>query len=110
MTKTLTELPFEVPLHDRMLVRCSKDGETVLTIEQMIYTWRICQYTEPLYYGNYWCFETMEDAMAGLWVYLLCEVEEPEGWTKAVTRNDGDRLYFWTRRMIEGAIVEGDDE
>lgn len=102
------ELPFEVPLHERMLVRCSKDGETVLTVEQMIYTWRICQYTEPLSYGNYWCFETKEAALGGLWCYLLEVTPEPTGWTKAVTREEDDSWSFRTRRL--DAIVEGDDE
>lgn len=103
-------LPFVVPLHDRMWVRSTRDGKTVLTLEQMIYTWRVCDYTAPLSYGNYWCFETMEDAVGGLWCYLLGLTDEPEGWTKAVTRDESDERMFKTRRKINGEIVEGEEE
>ena len=77
-------MPFEVEWHDGMLVRCTgKVPGTVLALVQMLYIWRICEYTEPLSYGRFWDYETLEAALEGLWKYLLSEgatEPQPLGW------------------------------
>lgn len=80
-------LPFIVPIHDLMLARCAgKVPGTVLTVEQMVYTVRICEYTEPLSYGRHWCYADMEQAVIALARYLADDdAAEPTGWVKAVT-------------------------
>lgn len=81
------ELAFDVPTHALMLARCpGKQPDTVLTIEQMVYTWRICEYVDPYSYERHWCYESIEGAVMGLARYLSDpEAVEPTGWKKAVT-------------------------
>jgi len=96
-------LPFQVPTHDRMIVRiCGKVPDTVLCIEQQIYTYRISEYTEPISYGRFWCFETLSKAWLGLAIYLgNHDVTEPMGWTRAIDFVDGYRV----RKLIDGEIL-----
>lgn len=96
-------LPFEVPRHSNMRLRmCGKVQGTVLTVEQQIFTVRICEYTEPLCYGRFWCFETLEAALVGLAIYLNDHgTDEPCGWTRAIDFVDGYRV----RKLIDGEIL-----
>lgn len=86
--------PFEVPLHDRMLVRITgKEPNTVLTIEAQFYTWRIAEYTEPISYGRHWCFEGWQAAYVALVNYITSPLAtEPQGWIRATDFENGYRL------------------
>lgn len=79
---------FDVPAHNLMLARCpGKQPNTVLTIEVQIFTVRICEYTEPIFYERFWCFEDAEAAVSALARYMEDEAaDEPVGWKRA-----GDR-------------------
>lgn len=108
---TEKEMAFEVPLHDRMLVRTAgKRPDTVLTVEQQIYTWRICEYTEPWSYNRFWCYESADHAVDALMIYLLFpDAEEPKGWTRAIDPSAGPnykRIGYvenmeWKERVAE---------
>ena len=83
----MSDQPFVVAEHPLMLLQCAGRVEgTVLTVEQMIYTTRICEYDEPLSYGRYWCYATAAEAIEAFFWYLADEdATEPVGWKKAVS-------------------------
>lgn len=91
----LGDMPFVVEEHDRMILRVrGKEAQTVLTIEAMLYTWRISEYSEPLSYGRHWCFETIEAAIGGLLDYLDVPVAvEPQGWIRATDFGEGVKAH-----------------
>lgn len=101
-------LPFVVPHHDRMHVRiCGRVPNTVLAVEAMAFTVRISEYTEPLSYGRFWCFETLGKALMGLAIYLNDHgLDEPCGWTRAIDFVGGYRV----RKMFDGEIRNMEQE
>lgn len=106
------ELPFNVPLHDGMLARIpGMVDNTVLTIERQIYTYRICEYTDPMGIGRHWCYVSLQDAAMALADYFeACgSMAEPKNWTKAVDRGpDGHRVR--RGRLANGVFVILEDE
>lgn len=107
MSEPQAQMPFDVPLHDLMLLRLpGKRPGTVLTVEMMAYTVRICEYTEPLSYERFWCYSAYAQddahghellardaqgavlaacaAIEAVCAYLVSDQEEPAGWIKAV--------------------------
>ena len=84
-------MPFDVPPHPNQIAQVAgKAGKTVLTIEQQIFTVRICEYDEPLSYGRFWCYDNVQFAIIALAVYLVTEeATEPKGWQRAVDRVEG---------------------
>lgn len=96
-------LPFQVDKHDRMIARvCGIEPNTVLCIELQIYTVRISEYTDPLSYGRFWCFESLQEALFGLAIYQNQhpEVTEPVGWVRAVDFEGGYRV----RKVRDGQV------
>jgi hypothetical protein len=105
------EFPFEVPLHDRMALRVpGKLPQTVLCIEQQIYTWRISEYTEPISYGRHWCYESFEEALIAVAAFVSEPGNEPDGWIRATDFGDGvgphDRHY--TIRVRRSHVIDGE--
>lgn len=100
----------DVPWHDRMVLRVPGKREgTVLTVEIMIYTTRICEYTEPWSYDRHWCYASLNDAALALVEYLDADAAEPAGWVKAVDRDEnGHRVR--RSHVIDGALVIVVDE
>lgn len=102
--------PFEVPIHDRMIARVAgKRPNTVLTVEQMVYTVRICEYTEPWSYDRHWCFESLGEALSALMDYLEIDVAtEPAGWVKARDEKGTRRAHVeFGERVI---TIDGEDQ
>lgn len=89
---TAAPLPFDVPIHDRMAVRVpGKLPNTVVTLEQMAFTWRICEYTERISYDRFWCYSDNWAAALALGAWMLDEqATEPTGWVKATDKADGN--------------------
>src|SRR4051812_48852218 len=102
------EMPFDVPLHDRMALRIpGKMPQTVLCIEQMIYTWRISEYTDPLSYGRHWCYETFEDALAAVVLFVSTPGNEPDGWIRAIDFGDDWEAPHEYVRVRRARIIDG---
>lgn len=107
----LKDFPFEVEKHDRMLLRvCGKVPDTVLCVEQQIYTWRVSEYTEPISYGRFWCFDNVGDALEGLLGYLANEeATEPDGWKRAIDFEGGYRVRRVLFAYGKREIIETED-
>lgn len=81
----LHEPSFEVPLHEHMALRIpGKMPLTVLTIERMIFSWRICEYTDPLFIGRAWWYDSFEEALTAVADFMSSPAGEPDnGWLRA---------------------------
>jgi hypothetical protein len=103
----MTDYPFEVPVHDHMIATVpGKRPGTVLTLERQIYTFRICEYTEPISYGRHWCYQELPVAVQALADYLVQELAvEPQRWVRAIDFGDDlDAAHEWIR--VRRARVE----
>lgn len=99
------ELPFEVALHDLMVMRVAgKDGTTVLTVERNLYNVKVCEYSEPLFYFRDWWYPTLQEALLALATYLsVPEQAELLGWIRSSVLGVG------TRRAPAMSIRRGGD-
>lgn len=110
----MSEIPFAfvVEPHEYMFACIpGKVPGTVLTIEAQIYTWRICEYTEPLFIGRSWCYENLGVALGALMNYVTVEVAtEPQGWKRAIDFENGYRIRRARVEFGERVIVvDGED-
>jgi hypothetical protein len=80
----IQDFPFHVEQHDTMVL-CAPGvrPETVLTIEQMLYSWRICEYSDPLFIGRAWWYDTVVEALEALGAYATLGGDEPPDWLRA---------------------------
>lgn len=103
--------PFVVEPHDHMLFRVKgKEPNTILTVERQIYTVRICEYTGPLFYGRFWCYEDDEAALIALVAYIeRYDAPEPAGWQRAI---DWQASRYRVRRAktVDGKRVVYENE
>lgn len=109
MSDTAT-FAFVVPEHAMMLVRVpGKVAGTVLTLERMVYTVRICEYTDPYSVGRSWCYETWIEAALHLGMYLGDDAaDEPGGWIRANVYGE-DGFSIRRARIIDGERVIAED-
>lgn len=108
---TELEYAFEVEPFDTMAARLpGKLPETVLVLQVMIYTWRIAEYTDPMSYGRYWCYDDQHEALRSIIVFLVDDKPEPSNWIKAVDFGEGvgphDRHYVI--RVRKARVVDGE--
>jgi hypothetical protein len=77
-------LAFIVELHEYMAARVpGKNPQTVLTIEKMLYSWRLCEYSDPLFIARAWWYESFDEALTALVDFTTLPGNEPQGWLRA---------------------------
>lgn len=92
---------FEVPFHRDIYLRVpGKRPGTVLAVEQMGHEVALCEYTEPMFYARQWSYSTLLQAILETQKYVTGSADEPEGWLRSVTAEEGIR-----RRTHDGEIV-----
>ena len=104
------QMPFDVPWHEMMVLRVpGKMPLTVLTIERMLYSWRLCEYSEPLYIARSWWYESQDEAITALATFLSSPGNEPQDWIRADGVVDG---HYCIRRahIVDGERVITVDE
>jgi len=106
LTVGVGDPPFRVATHDRMLLQITgKVTGTMLTVEQQIYTWRVAEYTDPLFYGRNWCWATLDEALDALARYMASsDATEPGGWVRAMDYENGYRVR--RSRVVDGVREE----
>ena len=106
--------PFEVPPHNTMAMRVpGKLPQTVLTIERMLYSWRLCEYTEPLFIGRAWWYESFEDALRALADFVSLPGNEAQGWLRADDIDEQGRSRTRRAHVEFGELVitvDGDED
>lgn len=101
---TDSEMPFEVSIDPEMVARIpGKMPGTVLTIELGIYNATIYEYTDPLFRGRQWSYETAGEALNALAIYISTPGYEPDNWIRAIDFDDGYRVR--RARIIDGERV-----
>lgn len=113
MTEPVKEMPFEVAWHEHMAaIVPGKMPLTVLTIERMIYSWRICEYSDPLFIARAWWYEEFEEALTALIDFTTMPGNEPQGWLRADDVFEGNtrirraRIEFGERLIV----VDGQED
>jgi hypothetical protein len=109
----MSQEAFEVPVHDTMYLRVpGKIPNTVLTVEKMLYSWRLCEYSDPLFIARAWWYEELGEALQALSQFVATPgAVEAGGWLRADDTHEGQ---WRTRRARveagERVIVEDDGE
>lgn len=107
------EFPFEVPIDAAMVARIpGKMPATVLTIELGIFNATIYEYTDPLFRGRQWTYDSAGEALDALATYLSTPapmgLPEPGGWMRAIDFEDGYRMRRARVEYGERVIVIDD--
>ena len=107
----IDDMPFEVPIHDSMALRIpGKFPLTVLTVEAMLFSWRICEYSEPLFFARAWWYESFDAALAALSEFTNTPGAEPGGWIRADDIDDEGRWRTRRAMVVDGQRVVTLDE
>lgn len=107
------DMPFEVPTHDSMALRIpGKLPLTVLTVEALLFSWRICEYTEPLFFARAWWYESFDAALAALGEFTTTPGPEPGGWIRADDIHGEGRWRTRRAMVVDGQriIVVNEDD
>jgi hypothetical protein len=99
---TNSDFPFEVPIDPMMVARIpGKMPGTVLTIELGFYNATIYEYTDPLFRGRQWSYETAGEALNALALYISTPGYEPDNWIRAIDFEGG-------YRMRRASVIDGE--